>query len=529
MSSKGFTDVEHPEILDKNGHLNSEQFGDLKDSLRYLVDSGGRLDVLRANLRLSLLRGQETLSPIRLLPDDILREIFFAGLRRGPWNPTNLTQIPWVAGKVCQRWRNIVLSTPLLWSSLIIAPTAASFTSIWNHCSGHPTKETRWAPSSLHTIVEECLLRSGSCDLSLTFSVTTCWTDELESLLEILRLVLAKHGPRLRTLILRFLWSSNTTLAYPDVLTSENLKDHFPNLQQLEIAADANSSSHLAVLVGDTFSVMPRIQDIVLNVPTSLRRALLLDGQLGIFHASYLRYTSGPRLADVLEVAQHVTQCQVNPPKDPADQAALDAASCSDIQILHPHLRSLSCIGTELNGLQLPNLQNLIAHVKTSPESEAFYSFLGRHSEPSPIETRMQLVSLQVNGSIQARDIPQLLVALVHQPTITSLDVSLANLLDESGGYSGLRWTSTAMFESMALYREFPLLPNLQHLAFASHITELEEWVDVVEGIKQQRTAFTGINIKLNGALKTGRSLLDKVPLRLRTRLADMGLQVIVV
>ncbi|KAF9023031.1 hypothetical protein BDZ89DRAFT_919358, partial [Hymenopellis radicata] len=61
---------------------------------------------------LSKCRG--VLSPLRCLPQEILTKIFNLSCV----DHTDILDTsggPWLLGQVCRRWRNIVVSTPLLW------------------------------------------------------------------------------------------------------------------------------------------------------------------------------------------------------------------------------------------------------------------------------------------------------------------------------------------------------------------------------------------------------------------------------
>ncbi|EAU83385.2 hypothetical protein CC1G_09079 [Coprinopsis cinerea okayama7 len=58
-------------------------------------------------------------SPIRRIPDDILREIFIASLPRTP--TFSSTEPPHTLGWVCRRWREVALSTQRLWSTVYVS------------------------------------------------------------------------------------------------------------------------------------------------------------------------------------------------------------------------------------------------------------------------------------------------------------------------------------------------------------------------------------------------------------------------
>lgn len=57
------------------------------------------------------------LAPVRRLPTEILFEIFQLFVGQG-YAVFNVRRGPWVLGKVCKRWRTIVLASPELWASL---------------------------------------------------------------------------------------------------------------------------------------------------------------------------------------------------------------------------------------------------------------------------------------------------------------------------------------------------------------------------------------------------------------------------
>ncbi|KAJ7581408.1 hypothetical protein C8J56DRAFT_833435 [Mycena floridula] len=60
------------------------------------------------------------LAPIRLLPEDMLREIFVSCLPSEEAASTAITDAPLLLGRVCRSWREIALSTPELWTSIHI-------------------------------------------------------------------------------------------------------------------------------------------------------------------------------------------------------------------------------------------------------------------------------------------------------------------------------------------------------------------------------------------------------------------------
>ncbi|KAK7022108.1 hypothetical protein R3P38DRAFT_3538325 [Favolaschia claudopus] len=96
------------------------------------------------------------ISPIRLLPLDILAEIFLACLPSKREALIDDSKAPLLLGRICRSWRAVAYSTPTLWSSIHIP---------WEYdCP--PAILTR-----LEAIVEAWLRRSAACSLSVSLVV----------------------------------------------------------------------------------------------------------------------------------------------------------------------------------------------------------------------------------------------------------------------------------------------------------------------------------------------------------------------
>jgi len=130
------------------------------------------------------------LSPIKRLPVDILSTIFLGCQRRKQpvqyfgSRVSNMTnEHPAVVlSHVCRRWRDVVLSTPLLWAKIdIYAPSypsmrsmnpefPGSYRSVW-HQGEFKKRVERWEQSmgQLKETTETWLARSANCPLTLRF------------------------------------------------------------------------------------------------------------------------------------------------------------------------------------------------------------------------------------------------------------------------------------------------------------------------------------------------------------------------
>lgn len=92
------------------------------------------------------------LSPARRMPDDVLKEIFercFSSEDRS----LHSDQPPWVLGRVCRQWREVVISSPRVWSFLSL------------HFDGSPLSTEKCA--SRERTLELYLSRSEQCLLSI--------------------------------------------------------------------------------------------------------------------------------------------------------------------------------------------------------------------------------------------------------------------------------------------------------------------------------------------------------------------------
>jgi len=78
------------------------------------------LKALRAKLTLEIEDHRSLLSPVPHLPTDILQEIFVSCLPTEHYPVVSRYEAPLLLTQVCKNWRNIVLSTPHLWSAIHI-------------------------------------------------------------------------------------------------------------------------------------------------------------------------------------------------------------------------------------------------------------------------------------------------------------------------------------------------------------------------------------------------------------------------
>ncbi|KAF7346537.1 hypothetical protein MSAN_01881800 [Mycena sanguinolenta] len=96
------------------------------------------------------------ISPMRLIPHDVLLEIFFACLPSEHNALIDPAEAPLLLGRICRHWRSVAYSAPMLWSSIHIPPLDYSNT----------------PPGillGLERTVKAWLERSAACPLSVSF------------------------------------------------------------------------------------------------------------------------------------------------------------------------------------------------------------------------------------------------------------------------------------------------------------------------------------------------------------------------
>ncbi|KAK6977489.1 hypothetical protein R3P38DRAFT_2666234 [Favolaschia claudopus] len=85
--------------------------------LQALID---KLSIERDQLKDYVDAHKALISPVRQIPEDILREIFHACLPTSRNARMSTSDAPLLLGHICRGWRNIVMSTPTLWTSIHI-------------------------------------------------------------------------------------------------------------------------------------------------------------------------------------------------------------------------------------------------------------------------------------------------------------------------------------------------------------------------------------------------------------------------
>ncbi|KAJ7592819.1 hypothetical protein C8J56DRAFT_1161849 [Mycena floridula] len=252
-----------------------------------------KLFLEREKLQSNVMAYKAILAPIRLLPEDMLREIFVSCLPSNKAAATAITEAPLLLGRICRTWRELALSTPELWASIHIQ-------------FSHQLVTTRRCEKAYAWIA-----RSGTCPLTIA---VTCHNDEDPAANEFFE-SLAELSKRWRSIDIAaplISWvSSVASLSVADVPRLERFRHSVTNslcqAEDREISETLWQS--LAILGGK------QLQDISLQNPWMRNSLSVISkvnfGQLTQLHLNGLRFTLMDA-ADILRRSPNLIGCALS-------------------------------------------------------------------------------------------------------------------------------------------------------------------------------------------------------------------------
>ncbi|KAJ7763667.1 hypothetical protein DFH07DRAFT_812712 [Mycena maculata] len=330
----------------------------------------------RNALDLEVRKHEGALSPLRRMPPELLSLIFQNALF--PHYPSADT--PWIISAVCSRWRNITLSLPSLWSTIVL--------------------DFRDDPKPIMGRLRAHLVRAGDSPLRITFATCEedCFADTERDMLEIL----AVYSDRWETVTMSGSGEVYSDLAY--FIADGNSADGFPLLRELEIIIHSD-------IVDDGF------QDLFARCP-SLRFAIVKQDPypyppvtLELPFSQLLRFSGSNTWASHLHSlysASNLVDCVLY-------CRELGSIPSSQSTVTLPSLLRLSVSRTEgLEFLDTPALQELYGCDKHTPH---LYSFLKR------VGKLQKLVAPWSRRGGSRSPTPELARLLYAAPTITTLGI----------------------------------------------------------------------------------------------------------
>ncbi|KAF7296710.1 F-box domain-containing protein [Mycena chlorophos] len=198
------------------------------------------------------------LSPIRRMPEEVLREIFLACLPHDRNCVMSRREAPVLLGQVCSLWRNIAFSTPALWTKLhivepgsmsvgkLVSPTRGGVILLDNLAVAFETPNPPRHTISLLVArrirgLNEWLSRSGVLPLSISFRGSQERRDALDNIpnlpTELFMRAICAYSRRWQDLHLRFL----QTMAFSIALSHLEAED-VPLLRNLSLTQGGSST-----------------------------------------------------------------------------------------------------------------------------------------------------------------------------------------------------------------------------------------------------------------------------------------------
>ncbi|KAG7442115.1 uncharacterized protein BT62DRAFT_457885 [Guyanagaster necrorhizus] len=263
------------------------------------------------------------LAPVRRLPTEILIQIFLHSIGRH-FTLFSITRGPWVLGKVCSRWRQVVLSTPELWSVFTLFPR------------GNPRLLSN--PTVLISLLDTALRLSGQRNICIYADVSI---GRLKDAVEDIWKHLSLHSHRWKDIRLQMADSFAPLDAVP--------KDGLPALEKLSLSMVNSMHDHPC----DALNNSPRLTNLTLiNDGGSLMTAGLPWHQL-----THLALLSRGTLPEVLRLLRLSPRLQV---LEALGTRIQDSWAVPLERVPHPSLRRLQVSDVMIpQHLILPALDDL--------------------------------------------------------------------------------------------------------------------------------------------------------------------------
>ncbi|KAF7356139.1 F-box domain-containing protein [Mycena venus] len=341
-------------------------------------------------------------SPVRRVPAEILCEIFFLTL---PWTRRvgnlDVEQAPWRLGLVCRQWRTTALVLPRLWSSITLYSSLAK--------AVHPP-----------TMVETHLYRSANTPLTVTLN---CEDGEFKAFnfSACFNLVFL-HSMRWETVRLHL----RQSFGGPFFTHLRTVNGQLPMLRTLEITESMSSPFDIdnPSLMGDMFSIAPRLREVLISTAGEYRRAWLPLPNIQLPWAQLTRlrgaYRSHEEVLWALRSCPQLVECGIT-------LLGQHFTTLDDSRHLTlPNLRHLSVNNPDfLTFITAPSLQELWI------SGDAIY-----HLDNLIQRSSCTLVKLVIDRCSQPSDLIDILRAI---PTLTTLFVFISDKAIARGLFDALK------------------------------------------------------------------------------------------
>ncbi|KAJ7609551.1 hypothetical protein DFH06DRAFT_1376123 [Mycena polygramma] len=416
-------------------------------------------------------------SPIRIMPPEILQEIFVACLPTRHFPIMEASYAPLLLGRVCRTWRTISLSTPVLWSAVHVVVQL-------------------FGDSGQDLIQELCgkllmwLQRSGDCPLFISIGAIR-GSDEPDSDLTTMLDIIKTYSRRLKALKVPSMASRSGIHSILSNLAPPEL----PSLEVLDISEDYSLSADSVTL--QLLPGLPNLHNLSLRYswtadvsipPCSWARftSLCLESELHFFSLN------ASQLMELVAQCVNLNNCRLAFPRSvDHDGVPFPTSTATLRQTALLHLRTLAVRGDFavnalfnvagiLDALTLPALRELRLqenHASIRPSSSVCDMFVATNElmDRSSCEFRELIIDFRIG------DVEALLQCLYRSSSLTMLglrrprlppplpdDQEVADPVLEVADLVPILRALTNTLEST------PLCPNLRHLRLVDCDSTLE-------------------------------------------------------
>lgn len=380
---------------------------------------------------------KRALSPLRRLPKDVLREIFLLAVAD---NPASLDARigPWPISQVCGSWRSIVLSTPRLWSSILIhCPIRKVANSPWSMFDREITyRNEKLLPKSSIPILKTILTRSSATPLDIVFDIS------IPSMVSQAALII----PSLTNVCRR--WRSiHLKTVHGLVKYFDQVKSNVDRLEELTIDVRCLSESD-EVRIFDTFMRAPKLRKVCLGRHVRLK---LQFPWPQITHFHHLA-TGHPT---IFKFFRNATIFDIDGPAQPAPEVP-----GTTVRLEHVRQLNLTGRGKMLGWLTLPSLEEM--SFRGELVSELFTEISGLLNRSSCRLTRLKINSKDTDFG----HVPLELLRAVSS-SIVEFDLTI---------HSAYQFNKSIFLDMLVENRDSadPVFPRLEHLRIDTKRTRIQ-------------------------------------------------------
>ena len=414
----------------------------LDDDIKRMQTVLGELQRKRRELHKFILEHDAFLAPVRLLPLEILTEIFVLCMPKWENAAFSSQRVPLIVGQVCAGWRHAALSTQTLWSSITVAPVGCPSTSL----------------------VRAWISRAISSPLKIRFdadyhpksAARRMWPTIAE---------LVQYCDRWKDIEIA-LPASMVYRFYP-------VTHRLPWLESLRF--DRRSTREPWPRELNIFEYAPRLRRLYISLGISHKTLKLPWAQLTELEAFFDNITI---CLETLQLVPNIVKCTLHCDSWFEEDDYIVSHYIPNLQFPHLLFLHLYIVGnpTELfNCLQIPKLHSIRVISSYNPLQSEEERWISQQPFISFLSRCHNLCSLTINGILEGGERPNLARCLGALPSLTHLAVIGANGWFTSDIFGQLTPTAPSGISGTCL------VPQLEVLKIGDTFVDLRLFAKMIE------------------------------------------------